>query len=164
MFTEIILFLLDTVFTLFGMALLLRLWMQLSRLPSRNPVSQGVFQVTDWIVRPLRRIIPGLGGIDWATVFAAYLTAVAFLLCRALARPVLRAGAAPATTRIAAGSLAGVATLAAGGMFDTSIYSPTLMLPVLLPALIALLPAPVPEAARAVRARRGPDAREPATA
>jgi len=84
MFTEIALFLLDTVFTLFGMALLLRLWMQLTRLPSRNPVSQGVFQVTDWIVRPLRRIIPGLGGIDWATVIAAYLTAVVFLLCRAL--------------------------------------------------------------------------------
>ena len=51
MFTEIILFLLDTVFTLFGMALLLRLWMQLTRLPSRNPVSQGVFQVTDWLVQ-----------------------------------------------------------------------------------------------------------------
>ena len=84
MFTEIILFLLDTVFTLFGMALLLRLWMQLTRLPSRNPVSQGVFQVTDWLVRPLRRIIPGIGGIDWATVLAAYLTAVAFLVCRAL--------------------------------------------------------------------------------
>lgn len=84
MFTEIILFLLDTVFTLFGMALLLRLWMQLTRLPSRNPVSQGVFQVTDWIIRPLRRIIPGLGGIDWATVIAAYLTAVVFLLCRSL--------------------------------------------------------------------------------
>ena len=84
MFTEIVLFLLDTVFTLFGMALLLRLWMQLTRLPSRNPVSQGVFQVTDWIVRPLRRIIPGIGGIDWATVLAAYLTAVAFLVCRAL--------------------------------------------------------------------------------
>lgn len=84
MFTEIVLFLLDTVFTLFGMALLLRLWMQLTRLPSRNPVSQGVFQVTDWLVRPLRRIIPGIGGIDWATVLAAYLTAVAFLVCRAL--------------------------------------------------------------------------------
>ncbi|MCA3184485.1 YggT family protein [Cupriavidus sp.] len=84
MFTEIILFLLDTVFTLFGMALLLRLWMQLTRLPSRNPVSQGVFQVTDWLVRPLRRIIPGIGGIDWATVLGAYLTAVAFLVCRAL--------------------------------------------------------------------------------
>ncbi len=84
MFTEIVLFLLDTVFTLFGMALLLRLWMQLTRLPSRNPVSQGVFQVTDWIVRPLRRIMPGFGGIDWATLIAAYLTAVLFLVCRAL--------------------------------------------------------------------------------
>ncbi|KAF7963141.1 hypothetical protein AWV80_13270 [Cupriavidus sp. UYMU48A] len=80
MFTEIALFLLDTVFTLFGMALLLRVWMQITRLPTRNPVSQGVFQVTDWLVRPLRRVIPGLGGIDWATVVAAWLTAVAFLL------------------------------------------------------------------------------------
>ncbi len=80
MFTEIALFLLDTVFTLFGMALLLRLWMQITRLPTRNPVSQGVFQVTDWLVRPLRRVIPGLGGIDWATVVGAWLTALAFLL------------------------------------------------------------------------------------
>ena len=80
MLTEIALFLLDTIFTLFGMALLLRLWMQWTRLPTRNPVSQGVFQVTDWLVRPLRRVIPGLAGIDWATVTGAWLTAVAFLL------------------------------------------------------------------------------------
>ncbi|WP_020204993.1 YggT family protein [Cupriavidus sp. WS] len=80
MFTEIALFLLDTVFTLFGMALLLRVWMQWTRLPTRNPVSQGVFQVTDWLVRPLRRIIPGLGGIDWATLVGAWLTAIVFLL------------------------------------------------------------------------------------
>jgi YggT family protein len=80
MFTEIAIFLIDTIFTLFAMALLLRLWMQLTRLPTRNPVSQGVFQVTDWLVRPLRRVIPGLGGIDWATVIAAWLTAVVFLL------------------------------------------------------------------------------------
>jgi len=79
MFTEIALFLLDTVFTLFGMALLLRLWMQLTRLPTRNPVSQGVFQVTDWLVRPLRRLIPGIGGFDWATLIAAWLTGVVYL-------------------------------------------------------------------------------------
>ncbi|MBY4898388.1 YggT family protein [Cupriavidus sp. AU9028] len=79
MLTEIAIFLLDTVFTLFGMALLLRLWMQQVRLPARNPVSHAVFQVTDWLVRPLRRIIPGVGGIDWATVVAAWLTAVVFL-------------------------------------------------------------------------------------
>ncbi|CAG9185192.1 YggT family protein [Cupriavidus pampae] len=84
MFTEIVQFLLDIVFTLFGMALLLRLWMQLTRLPSRNPVSQGVFQITDWLVRPLRRIIPGFGGIDWATLIAAWLTAVIYLVCRTL--------------------------------------------------------------------------------
>ena len=52
--------------------------MQLTRLPTRNPISQAVFQVTDWIVRPLRRVIPGIGGIDWATVIAAWLTAVVF--------------------------------------------------------------------------------------
>src|SRR5262252_641610 len=80
MLTEIALFLLDTVFTLFGMALLLRVWMQITRMPTRNPVSQGVFQVTDWLVRPLRRVIPGVAGIDWATVIAAWLTAVVFLL------------------------------------------------------------------------------------
>ena len=84
MFSEIALFLLDTVFTLFGMALLLRVWMQLTRLPTRNAVSQGVFQITDWLVRPLRRIIPGLGGIDWATVVGAWLTAVVFLVLVAL--------------------------------------------------------------------------------
>ncbi|KAA0178652.1 YggT family protein [Cupriavidus gilardii] len=80
MLSQIAIFLLDTVFTLFGMALLLRLWMQLTRLPARNPISHAVFQVTDWLVRPLRRIIPGVGGIDWATVVAAWLTAVVFLL------------------------------------------------------------------------------------
>jgi len=84
MFTDIATFLIDTIFTLFAMALLLRLWMQLTRLPTRNPVSQGVFQVTDWLVRPLRRIIPGVGGIDWATILAAWLTAVVFLALVAL--------------------------------------------------------------------------------
>ncbi|WP_354685286.1 YggT family protein [Cupriavidus necator] len=84
MLSEIALFLLDIVFTLFGMALLLRVWMQLTRLPTRNAVSQGVFQITDWLVRPLRRVIPGVGGIDWATIVSAWLTAVVFLLLVAL--------------------------------------------------------------------------------
>ena len=81
MFSEIALFLLDTVFTLFGMALLLRVWMQLTRLPTRNAVSQGVFQITDWLVRPLRRIIPGLGGIDLLGFLPAMLlTALLYVL------------------------------------------------------------------------------------
>ena len=32
--------------------------------------------MTDWLVRPLRRIIPGPGGFDWATLVGAWLAAV----------------------------------------------------------------------------------------
>lgn len=80
MFGEIARFLIDIVFTLFGAALILRAWMQAVRLPPRNPVSQGVFQLTDWIVVPLRRVLPGTGGIDWSSIVAVWLTAVVYLL------------------------------------------------------------------------------------
>ncbi|MGI4984191.1 MAG: YggT family protein, partial [Janthinobacterium lividum] len=50
MFGDIARFLIDIVFTLFGAALILRVWMQAVRLPPRNPFSQGVFQITDWLV------------------------------------------------------------------------------------------------------------------
>lgn len=80
MLGDIARFLIDIVFTLFGAALLLRAWMQAVRLPPRNPVSQGVFQITDWLVVPLRRVLPGKGGIDWACLLAAWLAAVVYLL------------------------------------------------------------------------------------
>lgn len=80
MFGDIARFLIDTVFTLFGAVLILRAWMQVVRLPSANPVSQGVFQVTNWLVQPLRRVIPGVGGIDWACLIGAWLTALVFLV------------------------------------------------------------------------------------
>ncbi|AKJ69782.1 hypothetical protein PATSB16_42060 [Pandoraea thiooxydans] len=80
MFGEIARFLIDTIFTLFGAVLLLRAWMQVIRMPPGNPISRGVFQVTDWLVLPLRRILPGYRGIDWASLVAAYLTALVFLV------------------------------------------------------------------------------------
>lgn len=85
MFSDIARFLIDIVFTLFGAVLLLRAWMQAVRLHPANPVSRGVFQATDWIVKPLRRVIPGVGGIDWASVVATWLTALAFLVLTVLA-------------------------------------------------------------------------------
>jgi len=85
MFSDIARFLIDIVFTLFGAVLLLRAWMQAVRLHPANPVSRGVFQATDWIVKPLRRIIPGVGGIDWASIVAAWLTALVFLVLMLLA-------------------------------------------------------------------------------
>ncbi|MDR5812737.1 MULTISPECIES: YggT family protein [unclassified Caballeronia] len=78
MFGEIARFLLSTVFTLFGAALLLRAWMQVVRMPPYNPVSNAVMQATNWIVLPLRKILPG-GKIDWASILAALIAAAVYV-------------------------------------------------------------------------------------
>jgi len=80
MFGDITRFLLDTIFTLFGAALLLRAWTQAVRLSPRNPLSQAIFQLTGWLVHPLRRVIPATGYIDWACLVATYATALVYLL------------------------------------------------------------------------------------
>ena len=61
-------------------ACLLRLYMQIQRIPmglrSGNPLGQLVFAVTDWIVLPLRRWLPAMGPVDTASLVAAYLLAL----------------------------------------------------------------------------------------
>lgn len=66
-------FLIDVVFGLLTYALLLRLVMQLMRAPFRNPLGQALMALTDWAVKPLRKVLPGWRGIDWASVVAVYL-------------------------------------------------------------------------------------------
>lgn len=61
-------FLLDTLFNLYIFALMLRLIMQWVRADFYNPVSQFVVKITSPVVRPLRRVIPGYGGLDFATL------------------------------------------------------------------------------------------------
>ncbi len=73
MSNQILIFLLDTLLGLFSLALLLRFYFQLLRIPFYNPVSQFLIAVTDFIVRPTRRFIPGLGGIDLSTLILAWL-------------------------------------------------------------------------------------------
>ena len=80
MFGDIARFLLNTVFTLFGAALLLRAWLQYVRVPPYNPVTHAIQQVTNWLVLPLRHVIPGVRGIDWASVVAALVAAIAYVL------------------------------------------------------------------------------------
>ncbi|KAG0191987.1 hypothetical protein DFQ28_010372 [Apophysomyces sp. BC1034] len=80
MFGDIARFLLNTIFTLFGAALLLRAWLHVARLTPYNPVSQGIFQATNWLVLPLRRVIPAARGVDWTSLFAAWLTAIVFIV------------------------------------------------------------------------------------
>lgn len=73
MLNQILIFLLDTLLGLFSLALLLRFYMQLLRAPYRNPLSQFLVALTDFIVRPARRVIPGYSGMDLSTLLLAWL-------------------------------------------------------------------------------------------
>ena len=71
MIIQAIQFVLDAVFSLFILAALVRFWMQAFRAPSRNPIAQFSMALTDWAVKPLRRVIPGLLNLDWASLIVA---------------------------------------------------------------------------------------------
>lgn len=79
MLNQMLIFLLDTLLGLFSLALLLRFYMQLMRAPYRNPLSQFLISLTDFIVRPARRIIPSFKGMDIPTLLLAWLTQFALL-------------------------------------------------------------------------------------
>ena len=78
-------FLLDVIVGLLGGACLLRLYMQHQRIPFGNPLGQFVFAISDWIVLPLRKIIPPVKRWDLASAVAAWLLVlVKFVLVFAL--------------------------------------------------------------------------------
>jgi YggT family protein len=67
----------DTAASVVGGVLLLRFWMQVIRVRPPSSVAQFTFTLTDWLVRPLRRILPGVGGYDWASLLGAFLIVLA---------------------------------------------------------------------------------------
>lgn len=73
MLFQIISFLLDVVAGLLGGACLLRLYMQYQRIGFGNPVGRFVFALTDWLVLPLRRVLPAWRRWDLSSLLAAYL-------------------------------------------------------------------------------------------
>ena len=101
MFGDIARFLLNTVFTLFGAALLLRAWMQVVRMPPYNPVSNAVLQATNWLVLPLRHVFRGTRGIDWASVAAAVLAALVYVVLMVALAGVDPLGLAPVLVIVA---------------------------------------------------------------
>lgn len=66
----------DTIAGVLGGVLLLRFWMQVVRVRPPSTLGQFTFQLTDWLVRPLRRLLPGVGGYDWASLIGAVLVIV----------------------------------------------------------------------------------------
>lgn len=73
MLTQIATFLVDNLVAFFVILLLVRFHFQWLRVGFRNPVGEFVLATTSWIVLPLRRVIPGLAGLDLATLLAAWL-------------------------------------------------------------------------------------------
>jgi YggT family protein len=66
----------DTVAGLLAFVLLLRFWMQVIRIRPPATVGQFTFQLTDWLVLRLRRVVPGIGGYDWSSLIGAILVAL----------------------------------------------------------------------------------------
>lgn len=74
---QIISFLLDVAAGLLGGACLLRLYMQYQRISFGNPVGRFVFALTDWLVLPLRKVLPAIGKVDTASAVGVYLVELA---------------------------------------------------------------------------------------
>lgn len=66
-------FLIQTLIGLYALTFMLRFLLQAVRADFYNPFSQFLVKVTNPVVKPLRRIIPGIGGIDWASLIAVIL-------------------------------------------------------------------------------------------
>jgi YggT family protein len=71
MLADIARFLLDILGSLLVALLLLRVWMRYIGMPSRNPVAQFTYAMTNWLVGPLGRLVPARSRIDWASLAAA---------------------------------------------------------------------------------------------
>ena len=98
---EAINYLLRFLFDALLMVLIIRVWLQLVRADFYNPMSQFIVKVTNPLVIPFRRIIPGFGGIDFATLVIAYL--VAFL--KFIIIPLLNGGSIDIPTSLFLGIL-----------------------------------------------------------
>lgn len=86
MLTEAGLFLLNAIVGFMTFALLLRFYMQAFRVSFANQVGAFIVQLTNWLVKPLRRALPGVFGLDLASLLPAYLLQVALLLAVLAAR------------------------------------------------------------------------------
>lgn len=76
MLANILLLVLNTVCGFITLMLLARFYMQWQRISFRNQIGQFVVTTTDWVVRPLRRFIPGVLGLDLASLLPAWLVQV----------------------------------------------------------------------------------------
>ncbi|MQM32186.1 MAG: YggT family protein, partial [Candidatus Accumulibacter phosphatis] len=77
---QAVLFLLQVVTGVLSVALLLRFYMQAFRVSFNNQVGTFVVDLTNWMVKPLRKALPGLWGLDLASLLPAYLLQLVFVV------------------------------------------------------------------------------------
>jgi YggT family protein len=63
-------YIVDTLLWLLTLAFVLRLLFQLARANFRDPMADAIVRVTNWLILPLRRVLPPIGKIDTATIVA----------------------------------------------------------------------------------------------
>ncbi|SFA93356.1 YggT family protein [Collimonas sp. OK607] len=81
----------ETIASVLGGVLLLRFWIQAVRVRPPQQLAQFIFTLSDWAVRPMRRLLPGVGGYDWASLIGAVLVAVICILLELGVRSALNA-------------------------------------------------------------------------
>jgi YggT family protein len=74
---EAIRYIVDMLLWLLLLAFVLRLLFQLVRADFRDPMADAIVRVTNWLILPLRKVLPPIGKIDTATVVAVLLVAAA---------------------------------------------------------------------------------------
>jgi YggT family protein len=68
---QILIYLIQTLFSLYLVTVLLRFLLQMTRADFYNPISQFLVKITNPLLLPLRKVIPGYAGLDLASLFLA---------------------------------------------------------------------------------------------
>lgn len=89
-FAEALIYIIQTLGSLYLLIVLLRFILQLVRADFYNPLSQFTVKATQPLLKPLRRVIPGFGGLDLASLTLAILVQLLLMVV-----VVLIAGANP---------------------------------------------------------------------
>ncbi len=104
---EIVGYLIQTFLSLYLVAMLLRFLLQLVRADFYNPISQFLVKVTNPLVIPLRKVVPGFAGMDIASLLLAFLLQMAGITAMVF----LKFGGFPPLGLLLTGSLLGIVAL-----------------------------------------------------
>ena len=76
MLTQTLIYVLETLVNGFVLAVLTRFYAQALRASFRNPLAQFIVALTDWAIKPLRRMVPAVMGLDTASFLLAWVAQI----------------------------------------------------------------------------------------